>query len=105
MLNKTLRAVANRGNFDKGKELAGRTAIEQSKIIASNFSTLKQIDERSKPKGWKVRKFREVADKINRREELIESETQFIDELYELIIGKAFGVPSFKREFYKGFKR
>lgn len=102
LLNKNIRAVTNRGNFDKGKATAQRTAIEQSKIIATHFSILVEIDKRSKPRGWKERKFREVADKINRKEPLTEDEMSFIDSAYELVIGKAFNVPSYKNEFYKG---
>jgi hypothetical protein len=103
--NKSLRMVANRGNFDKGKELSQRTAIEQSKFISQHFSTLKEIDKRSRPVGWKIKKFRECAEKINQHSPLDEFSLSFIDQLYELVISKVYGVEAYKPEFYKGHHR
>jgi hypothetical protein len=103
--NQTLRAVTNRSNFDRGKDLAQRTSIEQCKFIAEHFSILKQIDTKSRPSGWKTKKFRECSDKINRREPLSDIDMSFLDSIYEAVIGKVFNVPSYKNEFYKGHKR
>ena len=102
--NQALRAVTNRSNFDRGRALSQRTAIEQAKFISEHLSTLKEIDKKSRPAGWKSKKFKECVERINRREALDEISLQHLDEFYEAVIGKVFNVPSYKREFYKGRK-
>ena len=99
-----MRTVANRSGFDKGKDLAQKSAIVLAKFISEHLSTLKEIDKKSRPAGWKSKKFKECVERINRREALDEISLQHLDEFYEAVIGKVFNVPSYKREFYKGRK-
>ena len=99
--NQALRAIANRSGFDKGKELAQKSAVVQAKFISEHLSTLKEIDKKSRPAGWKTKKFKECVERINRREALDDFSLSFFDSLYELVIGKLYGLPSYKSEFYK----
>lgn len=88
--------------FDKGNETARKTAIVQAQFIAKNFNVLKELDNKSRPKGWKVKKFRELVQRLNNKEMLEMVEYSYIDEFYESVISEVYNVQGYKKEFYKG---
>jgi hypothetical protein len=93
------------GRFDKGKEVARGSAIKQAQFISKHFKVLVEVDQKSRPKGWKVKRFREMATKLNNNLPLDNLELNFMDEFYEVVMGKVYDVPTYKKEFYKGHRR
>lgn len=99
-----LRQIA-RAQFDKGLETARKTAIAQAKFIADNLQVLKELDLKSRPQGWKLKRFKEMVEKLNSCTPLDQIECNFMDEFYEAVISKVYNVPGYKKEFYKGHLR
>lgn len=94
-----------RATFDKGLETARKTAIVQAKFISANLQVLKGIDEKSRPRGWKLKRFEEMVEKLNCNILLDQIECNYMDEFYEAVISKVYNVPGYKKEFYKGHLR
>jgi hypothetical protein len=94
-----------RSQYDRGNETARKTAVYQAQFIAENYQKLVEYDKKSKPQGWKVKRFREMSDKLNKNIQLDNLELNYMDEFYEAIIAKVYNVPSYKKEFYKGHRR
>lgn len=94
-----------RVQFDKGQETARKTAIAQAKFITDNLHVLKGIDEKSRPRGWKLKRFEEMVDKLNSNTPLDKIEFSHLDEFYEAVISEVYNVPGYKKEFYKGHIR
>jgi hypothetical protein len=90
-----------RSNFDKGHDIAIGTAIKQANFLIENWNTFKEFDKKSKPRPWKVERFKEISVKLRAKEKLEMKEYNFMDEWYEAVTGKVYDLPSYKKEFYK----
>lgn len=91
-----------RAAFDKGLETARKTAIVQAKFISANLQVLKGIDEKSRPRGWKLKRFKEMVEKLNENQKLDMLEFNYMQEFYDAVTSVVFKIPNVKNEFYKG---
>ena len=94
-----------RSQFDKGHETARGTAIFQAKFIVKHYSVFKDFAKSCKPAGWKEKKFKDMVEKLNRKEFLEMVEYNYMYEFYDAVSSKVFNIPGYKKEFYKGHKR
>lgn len=88
--------------FDKGQETARKTAIAQAEFISAHHNVLNEIDKKSKPRGWKFKRFKEMVEKLDGGEQLDVLEYNYMQEFYDAVTSVVFKIPNVKNEFYKG---
>lgn len=91
-----------RAQFDKGNDTARKTAIAQAEFISVNYNVLNELDQKSRPQGWKSKKFKELVTKLESGEHLEMLEYNYMQEFYDSVTSAIFKIPNVKNEFYKG---
>lgn len=95
----------NSGRDDKGKDTAQNTAKIQLGFILQHRAELIQVNKKCRVKNWKWNKVRKMQQEMKQGIPFEPDDMSKLDEIYEEIIGLAFDMPSYKKEFYKGHPR